>query len=281
MHRRALVLVVDAFARLFATTLSGQLRTTVSVIVQSVDERGYGMLIEDADDPTWVAAMTLGAVNGLGVVNIPVPLAMMLVDRVLGGSGAGPQPERALSELESTVLSGLVRAGLNDLVTAFGPLCNLQPEVVRIESQGELLKAAPQSESYVVTILSVELPETGAAPRSAAIALPLAGLEPALEAFSGGARRVREVDAQPASVLDHLLETAVDVSLRFGGGTVKAQDVLALTEGQVIRLGHRTSIPLSVDVEGLPFLAAKPGRLGRRLAFAVVDPATELGAASS
>ncbi len=278
-HRRALVLVFEAFARLLATSFAGQLRSAATVSLRSVDQRDYASLIASSDEPTWIAAISLGPVAGMGVLEIPVPLGMILAERLLGGDGAGPHPKRALTELEKTLVSGLAATALLDLASALAPLCVIDPEVVRAEDQAELLKAAPQSEAYAVTNFAVELTGSETGPRRMTIALPLAGMEPAFEAFSGATRKPA-TEARPVGIGDHLLDAAVEISLRFSPVPVLAADLLELVEGQILPLHHRTATPLAVDVEGVPFLFAKPGRIGRRLACVIVDP-TELGASAS
>jgi flagellar motor switch protein FliM len=279
-HRRALVLVFETFARLLATSLGSQLRSSVVASVKSVDQRDYASIVAGTDEPTWIAALSLGAVGGQAVIDLSMSLAMLLVERVLGGSGAGPHPHRGLTELETTLISGLIESGLSDLATALAPLCAIQPQIVRVETQAELLKAAPQAEAYAVTVLSLDLPETGVGPQNITVALPLQGLEPAFEAFAGGARKA-ELEVQPASIVDHLLDAPVDVTLRFRPVSMRAGDLVHLEEGQIIGLEHRTSTPLALDVEGTEVLAAKPGRLGRRLACVIVDPVIDLGATST
>ena len=152
--------------------------------------------------------------------------------------------------------------------------------MARVEDQAELLKAAPQSEAYAVTNFAVELTDSESGPKRVTIALPLAGLEPAFEAFSGSIHKA-EIEEHPASIGDHLLDAAVEVSLRFGPMALRASDVAGFAEGQVVLLRHRTATPLAVDVEGVPFLSAKPGRIGRRLACVIVDPTIDLGATAS
>ena len=274
------MLVFEAFARLLATSLGSQLRSSVVATVKSVDQRDYASIVSASDDPTWIAALSLGAVGGQAVIDLSMSLAMMLVERVLGGSGAGPHPNRGLTELETTLVAGLIESGLSDLATALAPLCVIQPEIVRVETQAELLKAAPQAEAYAVTVLSVDLPETGTGPNKVTVALPLHGLEPAFEAFAGGSHKA-ELDIQPVSIVDHLLDAPVDVSQRFRPISMRAADLVQLEEGQIIGLDHRTSAPLALDVEGTEVLAAKPGRLGRRLACVIVDPVTDLGATNT
>ncbi len=280
-HRRALVLVFEAFARQLTTSLAGQLRTAISVSLRSVDQRDYASLIASSDEPTWIAAVALGTVTGLAVLEVPVPLGMMLAERLLGGVGNGPHPKRSLTDLEKALVTSLVELALVDLSAALAPLYAIQPEIARVEDQAELLKAAPQSEAYAVTNFAVELPDSESGPKRLTIALPIGGLEPAFEAFAGGARRPSEVTEQATSIGEHLLDASVEMSLRFGPVPVRASDVLDFAEGQILPLRHSTQTPLAVDVEGVPFLTARPGRIGRRLACVIVDPSTDLGATTS
>jgi flagellar motor switch protein FliM len=279
-HRRALVLVFESFARLLATSLAGQLRSAVTVSLRSVDQRDYSSVIASSDEPTWIAAISLGTITGMGVLEIPVPLGMVLAERLLGGVGSGPHPKRSLTDLEKALVSGLADLALVDLTTALAPLCPIEPEVVRVEDQAELLKAAPQSEAYAVTNFAVELVGSESGPKRVTIALPLAGMEPAFESFSGATHKA-DTGVRPTSIGDHLLDAAVEISLRFGAVPVRASQILDLVEGQILPLHHRTTAPLAVDVEGVPFLSAKPGRIGRRLACVIVDPTTDPGASAS
>jgi flagellar motor switch protein FliM len=238
-------------------------------------------VVSSSDEPTWIAAVALGTISGLAVVEVPVPLGMMLAERMLGGNGTGPHPKRALTDLEKTLVSSVIEGGLVDLATAIAPLCAIQPEIARVEDQAELLKAAPQAEAFAVANFAVEFPETDAGAKRLTIALPLTGLEPAFELFAGGTRKPAEQVDQPTDIGEHLLDASVEISLRLGPVPVRASDVLDFAEGQILHLGNRTSAPLAIDVEGVPFLAARPGRIGRRLACVVVDPSPDPGASTS
>jgi flagellar motor switch protein FliM len=273
-HRRALVLVFEAFARALTSTLAGQLRTAAGVALHGVEQSDYAGLVSAAGEPTWIAAAGLGPVEGHAVIEVPVPLAMMVAERLLGGAGTGPHPARALTDLEQVLVWRLVDVALHDLATALAPLCAVEPHLARAEQQAELLKAAPPVEAYAVMTLAIELPEAESAPELLTIALPIAGLEPAFEAFAGSTQKAVEVEQEPAHVADHLLDSPVEVALRFGPVTVRAGDVAGLREGQLFHFGHRTASPLSIDVEGVPFLPARAGRIGRRLACVVVDPSS-------
>ncbi|HVM66834.1 MAG TPA: flagellar motor switch protein FliM [Acidimicrobiales bacterium] len=273
-HRRALVLVFEAFCRSLTSTLAGQLRTPTTVSLRGVDHTDYAALVAAAGDPTWIAALALGPLEGAGVLEVPVPLAMRIAERLLGGGGAGPQPERALTDLEQRLVWRLLDMSLHELESAMAPLCDVRPQVVRVEQQAELLKAAAPAEAFAVITLGIELPESGSPEEQLSLALPLDGLAPAFDAFAGSTQAANVVDPEPANVGDHLLDAAVEVALRFGPMTLRAGDVLALREGQLLPFRHRTASPLSLDVEGVPFLTAKAGRIGRRLACVVVDRAT-------
>jgi len=270
-HRRVLVLVFEAFARALTTTLGGQLRTAVSVSLRSVDQRDYQALISRCEDPTWVAAVTLEPVAGLGVIEVPIALGMVLAERLLGGAGSGPHPPRGLTDLEQVLVRRLLDIALQDLTAALAPLCELRPVIARMEHQPELLKASLPTDAYATMDFAVELLDAGAAAERLTIALPLAGLEGALEAFVGSVQPAAVTEHEPAAVGDHLLDAPVEIALRFGPVTLHGSEILALREGQLVPFGHRTSTPLFIDVEGVPFLPAKPGRIGRRLACVVVD----------
>jgi flagellar motor switch protein FliM len=269
-HRRALALVYEAFARHFASTLATHLRSPATVSVLSVEQRDYGSLVTSASDPACLAALSLEPLAGMGVIDISLPLAMSIIERLLGGSGEGPHPDRPLTSLEIQLLATVIDAALPELSSSFAPLCPVNFKVVRYEAKAELLKAAPSSDAFAHAVLEVDL---GDLKSTVTIALPLTPLEPAFDAFAGtSSTRSAATGNEPLDIANLLLDSPVELSLHFSPVPLTGAEILGLTVGDIIGLGHPTDGLLTVDVVGIPMALARPGRQGGRLACVIAQP---------
>ena len=106
------------------------------------------------------------------------------LDRLLGGTGEGPHPERALSDIETHLLGALLDSTMVELGAAFAPLLKLEPIVVRQESRAQLVRGAAPGSTMIAVCFEVMVGEHGES-STATLCLPLATLGPALESFSG------------------------------------------------------------------------------------------------
>jgi len=76
-------------------------------------------------------------------------------------------------------------------------------------------------------------------------------------------------------VTARLAETPVEVSVVVGPTLVRMSDVVSLQPGDVVRLGHPISEPLSVTSAGMTFAHAVPGSEGARMACLIVHSSEE------
>ena len=113
-HVRALQIVNETFARQTGTILSTTLRAVSTMTLVSVDQMTYDEFIRSLPNPTVLGILSLEPLNGAGLFQIPMHLAMALIDRMLGGSGSGTFPSRTLTEIESTLIRTIIDRALRD-----------------------------------------------------------------------------------------------------------------------------------------------------------------------
>ena len=274
-HARALQIVNETFARQFTTILSTTLRAVSSVSVTSVDHLSYDEYVRSSPNPSFLALIQLDPLPGAGVLQLPLGVAMAAVDRLLGGTGDGRQPERALTDIESALLRELVHRVLRELDYAFESLCKVTTSILALESNPQFAQIAAPSDMVVVSTFDVRI---GTQESPATLCLPFAALQPALEQAAGPALfGDRKGDPQESSraVAVRLGGAPVDVAVRFSTVALTSTEILGLRVGDVLPLRHPVSEPLSVCASDRVCASAVPGAKGRRLAFMIVDPNSE------
>jgi flagellar motor switch protein FliM len=261
--------VHESFANRLTTVLATRLRTVARVTVATTEQITYADFMGGTPDPACLAVVSLLPLPGTGVLRLDLPLAMGICDRMLGGTGEGPHPERALTDIESHLLRGLLDSVMHELSAAFAPLLTMEPTIVRQESKVQLVRGAAPGSTMITVDFEVLL---GEQITSATLCLPLATLGPALESFSGTGSPLAVNTEATALVATSLMDAAVDVSVRFRPITLTSQEILGLEVGDVVPLRHMASAPLTVAAAGVPVTSGVPGRRGRRLACLIVDP---------
>jgi len=198
---------------------------------------------------------------------------MSAVDHMLGGHGAGDQPQRPLSDIETGLIRGLLERMLGELRYAFEPIALLEPKHEGIEYNPQFAQVTSASEMVLVASFDVKI---GANESVATVCLPFNAVFARLEAVTGQVitsereRRIRDEAARAVS--KRLEDVHVDVAVRFGGVQVRPEELLALGVGDVLPLAHPTTEPLTVTAADVTFAHAVPGSQGKRLACLVVEP---------
>jgi flagellar motor switch protein FliM len=241
------------------------------VDLTGVEQLSYADYVESLPGPSFIVLTSIDPLPGTAVLQLPHHIAMLCVDRLLGGPGADEQPERLFTAIETQLLRSVAQRVLHELRYAFAGISPLSPEVVGVESNPQFMQAAAPSDIFVVATFHVTV---GKQEDVATLAMPFAGLYPVLDAASTPKRGDRQGDAvHSATALQALLrDVPVDVSVEFTPVTLTSEQVVGLAVGDVLGLRHATNLPLHITSGGVTFAYAVPGSNGKRVACRVVEP---------
>ncbi|MCZ2804161.1 flagellar motor switch protein FliM [Modestobacter sp. VKM Ac-2983] len=274
-HVRILQITQESFARQATTTLTSLLRTGVRVELTGIEQFSYDDYIATLPASWFVATFTLEPLAGKGVLAWPLDTAMAMVDHMLGGSGAGDQPNRPMTGMESSITGHLLARLLDELGQAFAPVTTLAPTLDSVEYNPQLAQAASGSETVMVATYSMRI---GAREPEVTLVLPFSSFAgPLNNAASPQLSETAKHKRQRAleAITERLNDVPVDVSVRFNPLEVPSGDLLSLAVGDVLLLRHAQDSPLQVTTNDVTFAHALPSNHRRRLAAEIVpDTAT-------
>jgi len=272
-HQRALQIASETFARQFTTVLSTTLRTVSQVQVASVAQSTYDEYIREVPNPSYLAVLSMSPLPGSSLLHVPLPLVMTALDRLLGGTGAGPKPTRALTEIEDGLVKHLLARVLRELSYAFESIVHLEPQVAMHESNPQFAQVASATDMVIVLAFDVRI---GAETGEVSLCLPFSSMQAVLDEVTTSAHQaghgVRDPQVLRHALGDRVSDAPVQLAVRFNGVTLTSREIVALRPGDVVALDHRTDRPLAVCVGGVERFAALPGRRGARLACVLVEP---------
>ncbi len=269
-HVRVLEMASETLGRQWTTLLTTTLRAVSTATVTSVDQASYDEFISTLDTETALFVLALDPIPGIGMMEISQHTAMSMVDHLLGGPGSPNQPQRPFTEIESTLLTGIVDRVLAEMAYAFETIIPLEATVAGIEQNPQFAQVASPSDSFLVLRFDLAIGDDTCV---ASLALPFTDILNQVEKhLAAGAAGRDRVDREAAyhAVRTRVSDADVEVALVVGPTLVRLSDLLAMSVGDVIQLRHPVSQPLALTTAGVTFAYAVPGREGTRSAGLVV-----------
>jgi flagellar motor switch protein FliM len=273
-HIRMLQIAHGTFARRLTTLLTGGLRQVCQVTVSEISQQSYEEYITGLESQTLMVPFTAAPLAGTCVLQFSLPVALAAVDYMLGGPG-GEQLPRQLTDIEATLLGGLLEQITSVLRYSFEPIIAINPDLGGIEYNPQFVQAATATDAMIVADYDMVV---GSEQCRFTLCMPLAPILPVLVA-----QRPRNLDGEDALDADvaaaHVRErlggVLLDVSVEFQPLSLSPTRFLELAEGDVIVLDHRVGVPLTVRAGGSAYAHAVAGRSGTRLAALITDTPQE------
>lgn len=275
-HVRALHIVGETFARRLASGLSTTVRAICQITLHNVSQLTYDEYIRAIPLPACLAVIALQPLPGTALLHIPVPVLLEATDRLLGGPGGAPVPDRPLTEIEMALARTFQELALKELRRSFESVISLTPELLHQEANPQFAQVAVSTDLIVSISVSMRI---GNKEGAASICIPYSSLQPALDEMSGHLARTSKSVDDPERV-QHAIEVGLDkvpvpVTVRFNDVSLTSAELNDLRCGDVLALHHGVDEPLSVDVGGVRRFSGRPGHAGRRLACVLVGVVNE------
>jgi flagellar motor switch protein FliM len=269
---RTVSMMHETFARLTTTSLSAQLRTMVHVHVASVDQLTYEEFLRSIPTPTTLAVINMDPLKGNAVLEIDPAVTFSIIDRLFGGTGAGTKVQRDLTDIESSVMEGIIVRILANMREAWTQVIDLRPRLGQIETNSQFAQIVPPSEMVVLVTLETKVAEEEGMMN---FCIPYMTIEPIISKLSSQfwfSSVRRSSTTQYMDVLKDKLSTVdMDVVAEVGTIQLPIRDVLNLRIGDVVRLSNvRIGDPLVLSVGNQKKFLCQPGVIGKKMAVQVI-----------
>lgn len=268
----------ETFARLTTTSLSAQLRTLVHVHVASVDQLTYEEFIRSIPTPTTLAVINMDPLKGNAVLEIAPEITFIIIDRLFGGSGdTGGKVNRDLTDIEQSVMEGIIVRILANMREAWTQVIDLRPRLQQIETNPQFAQIVPPSEMVILVTLEIKIGEEAGMMN---ICIPYITIEPIVSKLSSSFWFSSVRRSSTTQYLGTLKEKLADVEMELvadiGSINVPIRDVLSLRTGDVIRLNTiKVGEPLTLSVGSKKKFYCQPGVVGKKVAVQIIEKIDE------
>ena len=272
-HIRTVSMMHETFARLTTTSLSAQLRSMAHVHVATVEQLTYEEFIRSIPTPTTLAVINMDPLKGSAVLEIDPAVTFSIIDRLFGGKGHGTKVQRELTEIENSVMEGVIVRILANMREAWTTVIDLRPRLGQIETNPQFAQIVPPAEMVVLVTLETKV---GDEEGMINFCLPYITLEPIISKLSTqfwfSSVRRNSTSQYMAIIKDRLSTVEVDVVAEVGSLDVPVRDVLNLRVGDVVRLPNvRVEDPFRLSVGNKPKFFCQPGIIGKKAAVQILE----------
>lgn len=272
---RTLQMMHETFARLTTTSLSAQLRTIVHVHVASVDQLTYEEFLRSIPNPTTLAVINMDPLKGSSILEIDPSITFTVIDRLFGGPGESAKINRELTDIELSVIEGIIVRVLGNLREAWSNVIDLRPRLGNIETNPQFAQIVPPSDMVVLITLETKV---GDVEGMTNFCIPYLTIEPIISKLSAQYwySSIRKGGTtENLAILKRRLETVyIKLIAELGNLEVSVKDVLHLQKGDIIKLENtKVDDAMILKIGNKKKFTSRPGVVGHHMAVQIVGKA--------
>ncbi|MGA3202206.1 MAG: flagellar motor switch protein FliM [Bryobacteraceae bacterium] len=268
---RAIHLLNENFARALASSLSGYLRAYVAVNLVSVEQLSFMEFTQCLPSPTCMISLGMRPFDGNAVIEINPTLVFPILEMLLGGSGKVPTKiNREITEIEQSIMEGLLRIVLHDLRAAWHAVTTIDFAIESFETEPQLLQILAPNEAVVAISMEVRIGDTAGMMN---IGIPSIIVKMLRQKFDQqwSVRKTRATEEERARVLRLIRPATIHLDARLERQKLGVETLLALKEGDVLAFDHPVERPLDITVNGRLKYQGEVVSAGRKRGFQIQE----------
>lgn len=235
----------DNFARSLASSLSGYLRTFVATNLISVEQLSFSEVVRNTIAPTCVVALRMQPTQGTSLLEMSNSLVFPMIEMLLGGTGkASKQVERDTTEIERSILDGVLRLICRDLKVAWQSIADMEFEVEGYQVVPQLFQFLPPNEAMLGISMEVKVGEHSGLIN---LSIPSIIIKMMRQKVNQNVtmRRVQTGEVEQSRMLQLIRNARVTSEVWLSGTKMLLSDLIKIDEGDIIALDH----PLSKTID--------------------------------
>ncbi len=268
---RSIEMLLESFARPASTVLGANLRVPSRLEIESTSQKTWEEILSELPELGSVSVFYLTPLPSKIVLFLPATLALRLVDLRLGGVGDQEFEARIPTDIEQTIILGVMGEVLPQLTNAFSPIVETRLERLGTEQALQFVQGIPLNEMCFLVSFDVTIGELGS--ETMFLVFPFPALRPLVESLGNRNHTVVEKQSEEfhQGLETRLQDVEINVEILFKPTLLTSGEIVRMVPGDVVNLGHRVSDPLDVIVDGVQLYRGRPTKVGSRLAVLIVE----------
>jgi flagellar motor switch protein FliM len=245
--------------------LSAYLRAFVAVNLASLEQVSFIEFTQRLPSPTCIISLGMRPFDGHAVMEINPTLVFPMLEMLLGGSGKIPAKiDREITEIEQSIMEGLMRIVLQDLRSAWQAVTNIDFVVESFSTEPQLL----QMPNEAVVAIRIEV-RIGDAAGMMNIGIPAIIAKMLRQKLL----KTRATEEENSRVLRLIRPAMINLDARLQGPKLGMEALLNLQEGDLLAFDYPLDRPLDIMVNGKLKYQGEVVSTGRKRGFHIQSQA--------
>lgn len=247
---RSLRTIHEKMARNFSSSLSAYLRLITEVTLESIEQVTYGEFLMSLPDITCFNIISFSPLNGNAVLELSPSLIFPIIDKLMGGTGVPMKEARELTDLEEELMMKIVNLAIDEWVTAWTTVIELEMKVETMESSPNVIQIVAPNEIVAMMTFNVTIGEASGLMN---MCIPALILEPIMHKMNTqdwfSTTKSHQGVSYEHKIIKNLLKASVEVEAILDKSYILVRDLLTLEVGDIIPSPSKINNPITLTVE--------------------------------
>lgn len=269
--------IFENYARLLSSYLTGMLRLYCRVSLMNIEEQRYNEFNNALPDYVVMGMVDLGIKNDEIsetdiIVQVSNSVTYTLIDRLLGGKGENSEANRDFTEIEITIMSGIMKSFTELMKEPWLTHIDLEPRLIGIETNSRVVQTIGHEDTVIIVALEVEINGQNSI---ISVCIPAINLDEIMGKFiprySNSRRKTdahREQERRD-SIMGGISTTDLVIKAVLGEINLDMYEVLTLQVNDVIPLNKKISENIVVKVGERSWCDGKLGTYNNKKAIMI------------
>ena len=268
---RAVELVHEDLCERLTTSLPTFLRTNVRPHLIHLEQGRFHDFIKDFAPNTLFHLISLAPLPGHMVLTMSHNVSYLILEQRLGGKIEGRFAEHALTEIDQSLLRGLVEHMLGDIKGAWSKVVSLEPSLEDSTVNQHWVQMMMGNER--VLLVSIELMLQGVT-GTMSVFMPFNTLKPITNVLNphiwiAGRKEHQQDPVARQTALQTMMKAVVPIKVILGNAELSLQDLMNLSVGDVIQLDSNIEKPMVIQVANKKQFYARVGKSHKHLGIQI------------
>jgi flagellar motor switch protein FliM len=271
-HLRTLELIHDNYGRIISTYLTAQVRTSVKIKIETIQQITYEEFIHSIPNPTILTVFKMPPLDGSILFETNPEFVFQIIDVLLGGTGKRKTASREFTDIDKNIIRKINEGLISNLKLAWEDILEVTPEIEGLETNPALNQTLAPNEPVALITFSVEM---GNSNTFINMCIPYLSVEKVLDNlvvkywFRGNNQD--SVDKSKNLIEKRLNIVEVSITSILGTTHVSVDEFLRLAVGDVITLDNKCNDPIKTNIGDESYFYGKPGIIGKYRGVQILD----------
>ncbi|MCL4559582.1 MAG: flagellar motor switch protein FliM [Chloroflexi bacterium] len=276
---RAVELMHEDLAERLNTSLAAFLHSNLRPRVAHTEQGRFPDFIKDTPADCLFHIITLAPLPGQIILTISPEISQIVLEQRLGARIEGQRKERGLTEIDQSLLRGLVEHMLSDIQSSWAKVVAIEPALEDSTVNQHRVQMMVGNEKVLLIAFELSMQNITGAMN---IYIPFSTLKPIANVLNPrmwiAGRKERQVDpSAKRAALEAVSQVKLPVQVFLGKARLSVGEMINLEAGDIVPLDTGTNQSLTMQIAGRKLFKVQIGKVGNRLAVQVEDVIREEG----